>query len=123
VGVDTWSYSFVVNFLGATNEGYVEFRSRLSAGAHNFTGSSLGLKGSLNGSPSLGVLQIAKPGPKPGDPDLAVIKSGPALANPGSMICYTLTYTNKAGSAATGAQLTDTLPGLLTWAECSGGCY
>src|SRR5213594_2796931 len=122
VGVDTWSYTFVVDYTNA-NEGVVTFFARLSAGAHNFTGSSLALKGSLNNSPSPGVLQIAKPGAAPGNPDLAVTKSGPAVVNPGSTFSYTVIYTNQAGSAATGAQLTDVLPGVLTLNTCSGGCY
>src|SRR2546426_537595 len=122
VGVDTWSYTFVVDYTNA-NEGVVTFFARLSAGAHNFTGSSLALKGSLNNSPSPGVLQIAKPGAAPGNPDLAVTKSGPAVVNPGSTFSYTVIYTNQAGSAATGAQLTDVVPGVLTLNTCSGGCY
>src|SRR5205809_1138685 len=60
VGVDTWYYTFVVDYT-SVSEGSVNFFARLSAGAHTFTGSSLGLKGLLNGSPSPGVLQIAKP--------------------------------------------------------------
>ena len=71
VGVDTWYYTFVVDYTSAS-EGSVNFFARLSAGAHNFTGSSLALKGLLNGSPSPGVLQIAKPGAEPGNPDLAI---------------------------------------------------
>ena len=55
VGVDTWYYTFVVNVASSTNACFTEFRSRLSAGSHNFTGSSLALKGLLNGSPSPGV--------------------------------------------------------------------
>ena len=121
-GVDTWYYTFVVDYTNAS-EGSVNFFARLSAGAHNFTGSSLALKGLLNGSPSPGVLQIAKPGAEPGNPDLAITKLGPAVVNPGSTFAYTLIYTNQAGSAATGAQLTDVLPGVLTLNTCSGGCY
>src|ERR1051326_1101536 len=82
-GVDTWFYTLIVNFTSATSDGFVEFRARLAAGAHNFSGSSLALKGSLNGSPSPGVLQIAKPGPGSGNPDLAVTKTGATLVNPG----------------------------------------
>ncbi len=111
-GVDTWSYTFVVNFNSATNEGFVEFRTRMAAGAHNFTGSSLQLKG----TPSLGTLQISKPGPAPGNPDLVLTKSGPTTANPGQTISYVLTYTNRAsGGVATGVQLTDILPGMAAW--------
>src|ERR1051326_6880052 len=114
---DVWTYSFTVN-LNDTNPGFVEFRSRVAAGAHNFTGNSLG----LGGSPSLGTLQIAKPGVSPGDPDLAITKMGPSSANAGATITYNLTYTNRAGSAATGTQITDVLPGVVSLQSCSGGC-
>jgi subtilisin-like proprotein convertase family protein len=122
VGVDTWYYTYVVNVTASTNVCFTEFRSRLSAGSHNFTGSSLALKGLLNGSPSPGVLQIYKSAPGLGTPDLVVTKLGPAFASPGSTITYTLNYTNKAGGTV-GAQLTDSLPGALTFGNCSGGCY
>ena len=75
VGQDVWSYTFTVDFSGtATDTGYVQFVSTLSAGAHYFTGSSL----TLGGSPSLGNLQIHVPAAKPGSPDLSVTKTGPA---------------------------------------------
>jgi subtilisin-like proprotein convertase family protein len=122
VGIDTWYYTYVVNVAASTNVCFTEFRSRLSAGSHNFTGSSLALKGLLNGSPSPGVLQIYKSAPGLGTPDLVVTKLGPAFASPGSTITYTLNYTNKAGGTV-GAQLTDSLPGVLTFGNCSGGCY
>jgi len=54
---DPWTYTFTVT-LTDTN-GFVEFRARMSAGAHNFTGSSL----SLGGQPSLGQMQIHVPQP------------------------------------------------------------
>jgi uncharacterized repeat protein (TIGR01451 family) len=42
--------------------------------------------------------------------DLQITKSGPALARPGQMITYTLTYRNTGQGPAEGAQLTDILP-------------
>src|SRR5437867_7364403 len=38
-GVDTWSYTFIINYSSSPNGGWTEFRSRLSAGSHLFTGS------------------------------------------------------------------------------------
>jgi uncharacterized repeat protein (TIGR01451 family) len=114
---DQWSYTFTVN-LTDNQPGFVQFRARLAAGAHNFPGSSL----SMSGSPSLGTLQIAKPAAATGIPDLAVTKSGPASANAGGMVSYSVTYTNRTGTAATGVQVTDALPAVLSFGNCSGGC-
>ena len=116
-GVDVWSYTFTVN-LTDKQDGFVEFRARLAAGAHLFTGSSL----ALGGSPSLGKLQISKPAPQPGNPDLLLIKSGPTSASPGSTITYILNYQNKAGasSSATGVQLRDVIPSQVTYVP--GSC-
>ncbi|MCA1683655.1 MAG: DUF11 domain-containing protein, partial [Actinobacteria bacterium] len=118
---DTWSYTFTVTKAGDSG-GFVEFRAVLSADAHNFTGSSL----QMGGTPSLGQLQIAKPGVAPGTPDLKVTKSGPTTAAPGQIITYTLSYENKAGAtnAATGVQLKDLLQDGLAYvaASCSAPC-
>jgi uncharacterized repeat protein (TIGR01451 family) len=46
--------------------------------------------------------------------DLQATKSGPAVARPGQMITYTLTYINQGRGPAEGAQLTDSLPPGLT---------
>jgi uncharacterized repeat protein (TIGR01451 family) len=85
----------------------------MSAGAHLISGNSLAMKGS-DGS---GTLQIAKPGAAPGNPDLKVTKTGPATAKPNDVITYHLTYENKttATSNATGVQLTDVLPSLVSY--------
>src|ERR1043166_5113269 len=115
---DIWSYVFNVNVTNTT--GTVEFRSQMSPGANNNTGSSL----ALSGTPALGTLQVHKPEPK-GTNDLAVTKIGPATALRNQTITYTLSYTNKTGDIATGLQLSDTLPtNFVTYvaASCSGGC-
>jgi len=116
-GSDTWSYTFTVDVTNAS-DGFVEFRSQLSAGAHYFTGASLGLAG----TPSLGTLQITKPSAVAGSPDLKVTKTGPGTATTSSTITYTLSYQNKATSAtpSTGTQLKDVLPSQLTYV--SGSC-
>src|SRR2546425_7036588 len=88
-GVDVWTYTLTVNVTN-TVAGWVEFRARLSPGDHLFSGSSL----SLGGSPSLGTLQINKPLKMPGNPDLIVVKRGPALATRGDVVTYTLDYSN-----------------------------
>jgi uncharacterized repeat protein (TIGR01451 family) len=119
---DVWTLTFSGSRLNTTTDGFVEFRAVMAAGAHLNTGSSL----AMNGSPSLGNLQIAKPAPKTGSPDLKVVKSGPSTAAPGATITYTLNWENKstAISAATGVQLTDTVPTGLTFVSgtCVPGC-
>ncbi|MDP9270897.1 MAG: S8 family serine peptidase, partial [Chloroflexota bacterium] len=122
VGQDVWSYTFTVDVSNGV-DGWVQFNSRLAAGAHLFTGSSL----SMGGSPSLGTLQIAKPAPKAGNPDLTLSKSGPSTAAPGSTITYTLSYTNKTGgtiTSATGVQLRDVMPSQVTYVanSCTATC-
>src|ERR1041384_540206 len=108
----TWTYTFTVNVLDSQNA-YVWFFARLAAGAHLNTGSSL----TLGGTPSsMGNLQIHKPAPAKGSPDLLVVKTGPATTSPGDIISYTLSYTNKptAPNLAPGVQLSDTLPATVT---------
>src|SRR5215510_3029610 len=86
---DTWSYSFTINILD-NQEADVFFFARLAAGSHLNVGSSL----ALSGKPSaMGSLQLHKPAPGPGTPDLMVLKNGPAIANPGDIITYVLNYT------------------------------
>jgi hypothetical protein len=105
----TWSYTFVVN---VTSGGSVNFFARLAAGSHLNVGSSLALSGDPQ---SMGNLQIHKPAPGAGAPDLAVVKTGPAMAPQGGTITYVLTYTNKAtgtniANTGIGVQISDILP-------------
>ncbi len=117
-GQDVWSYTFTVNLTNNAS-GFVEFRTRLAAGAHYFVGASL----NLGGSPSLGNLSFQKPAAAAGAPDLAIIKSGPTNANPGQIISYSISYQNKlAGQTALGVQLSDILPDAVTFVSCTGGC-
>ncbi len=100
--------------------GYVYFYARLAAGAHLNTGSSL----QLRGSPALSPLQIHKPEAGPDRPDLALLKTGPATAEPGEVIRYTLSYTNqgtRTQDVARGVQLVDELPALVTFVSASNG--
>ncbi len=117
---DSWEYTLKVNVTSA--DSVVRLKGNLSAGAHNFNGSSLALQADNGG----GKLQIVKPAAAPGSPDLAVTKTGPANAAPGSNVTYTLNYQNKssATSAATGAQLTDILPSGVSYVNgsCSNTC-
>src|SRR5439155_21540202 len=104
----TWSYTFTVNILD-NQPAFVYFFSRLAAGAHLNSGSSL----AVTGKPSaMGKLQIHKPAPGPGTPDLKVLKTGPATAKPGDLVTYVLVSTNKTTGfdPATGVQLSDVLP-------------
>nr|MBA2720158.1 tandem-95 repeat protein [Chloroflexota bacterium] len=121
---DVWAYTFSVSMPGPNSTtGFVEFRARLAAGAHLFSGNSL----ALGGSPSLGSLQISKPAAKTGNPDLTLVKSGPTSAAPGTTITYTLNYTNKTGAtitSATGTQLRDVMPSSVTYVSnsCTATC-
>ena len=106
-----------------TATGAVAFSGKLSAGAHNFGGSSL----ALGGQPALGKLQISKPAAKAGSPNLFVDKIGPSGAGPGDAITYTLNYGNTASgvaNTATGVQLIDTIPAGLAFnaSSCSPAC-
>jgi uncharacterized repeat protein (TIGR01451 family) len=119
-GAPEWSYDL---HLTKTDDqiGYVYFYARLAAGAHVNNGSSLHLDGA-----TFEPLQIHKPGAAAGNPDLAIFKTGPASAAPGSVITYTLIYTNRSGAEITGAsgvQVSDELPPLLTYVpgSASGG--
>ncbi|MEO5803542.1 MAG: Ig-like domain-containing protein [Verrucomicrobiota bacterium] len=105
---ENWTYTLKVNITN-NQLGTVQFFARMRAGAHNFGGSSL-----MISSPPL---QIHKPDPGPGIPNLVAKKIGPATAAPGDVITYTIYYTNKvtAANAATGVQLTDVLPSSVTY--------
>ena len=63
---DKWSYAFTVDVTD-DQDGYVEFRARLSVGCHQFHGSSL----ALGGAP-LGTLQIMKPAARSASPEPTV---------------------------------------------------
>jgi uncharacterized repeat protein (TIGR01451 family) len=107
INSQTWTYTFTVNITDK-NPGWVEFRARLSAGAHLNSGSSL----AISGKPSLGTLQFHKPDPGVGLPDLAILKRGSAYAGLGDTLTYTIQWTNKPTSLvpALGVQITDILP-------------
>ncbi len=56
--------------------------------------------------------------------DLAVSKEGPAAANPGDDITYTITVSNLGPGDATGVTATDTFPGDVSWlADTCGGDF
>ncbi|MBI3849787.1 MAG: HYR domain-containing protein, partial [Verrucomicrobia bacterium] len=109
--VGDWSYSFTVSVTD-NKTATIQFLARLAAGAHLNTGSSLMLRGDPE---SMGNLQIHKPGPGPGQPDLAIVKTGPATAPQGGTITYSLAYTNQAATnSAVGTQISDILPPEIT---------
>ena len=112
----TWSYSLAVT-LTDNAPAFVEFRARLLAGSHVNVGSSL----RLDGTPSLGTLQIFKPSTEPGHPDLAVGKTGQSIARPDEIITYTLSYTNlpTTTNISVGAQLSDVLPPSVSYVPAS----
>jgi uncharacterized repeat protein (TIGR01451 family) len=99
-----WSYSFTVNIMDQ-NPAEVRFYTRLAAGAHLYGGSSLQIKGSP------GTLQIHKPSPGAGTPDLSVMTTGSTAAVPGGTVSYSISYTNQSlNSIAHGVQVTQILP-------------
>ncbi len=53
--------------------------------------------------------------------DLSVGVSGPATANEGDTVQYTITVTNAGPAAATGVTLTDNLPGLVNYISATTG--
>ena len=113
-----WSYDLRVTLTG-NQVGYVYFYARLAAGSHLNPGSSLHLEG-----PDLSPLQIHKPRPGPGSPDLAIKKSAPATAGPSDIMTYSISFTNKAAgtnNAAHGVQIIDNLPALVGFVSASDG--
>jgi uncharacterized repeat protein (TIGR01451 family) len=54
--------------------------------------------------------------------DLAVSKNGPATANPGQNVTYTVTVTNNGPSPATGVVVTDPTPAGLAFVSNTGSC-
>lgn len=99
-----WTYNFTVNVLD-NNPAEVTFLARLASGAHLYGGSSLQMKGSA------GNIQIHKPLPGPGAPNLALSLSGPATVVQGGTVTYSMAYTNKAAlDTGHGVQINQTLP-------------
>ncbi len=113
-----WSATFLIDFAGG--EGFVAFEARLAAGAHLNTGSSLMLRGIPS---SMGNLQVHKPAPGAGLPDLAIVKRGPAASAAGDLITYSLAYTNQTmgTDVGRGVQISDILPPELAVTEAVGG--
>src|SRR5665647_816384 len=114
-----WNYTFEA-VTNDSNPGFVSFQTRLRAGAHNFNGASLQVKGAGN-------LLFPKPGEATGSPDLTITKSALTAVSPGQRLTYSLTYGNiAAGTAnnATGVQLSDVLPSDSTFvaSTCSVTC-
>ena len=108
-----WSYTFTVAVTNSSTA-TVNFIARLASGAHRNVGSSLQLRGTPS---SIGTLQVHKPAPRPGNPDLVIKKTGPAFAPQGGIFTYTLAYTNRATNPtniATDVQVSDILPPEIT---------
>ena len=121
-GATTWTYSFTVDMTD-NNAGEIRFSTRLLAGAHNFTGASLQIKGA-------GTLSFIKPTAAPGAPNLVLTKTALTAVAPGQTMTYTLSYQNTASGSgttnqATGVQITDVLPAEVTYVpnSCTGCTY
>ncbi len=54
--------------------------------------------------------------------DLSVTKTGPASANPGANVTYTITVTNNGPSDAANVSLADPAPSRLTFVSATGAC-
>ncbi len=103
-----WSYTLTVE-ISDRSPAEVRFSAQMAAGAHLNGGSSLQIKGTA------GTLQIHKPGPATGAPDLAVMQSGPTTVPWGTTVTYTMTYQNRAAShPGMGAQLSQIVDPALT---------
>jgi nucleoid-associated protein YejK len=109
---EDWYYTFTADVSGSTN-GYVYYYARMCGGAHLFGGSSLDM--------FYPPLQIMKPGPAVGNPDLSVTKTGPSIVYAGATYTYTLTFSNSVSATATavGVQLSDFLPDGTTYIDGS----
>lgn len=57
--------------------------------------------------------------PPPPQADLSVQKTGPGAAGPGTNVMYTITLTNGGPDAAEDAEISDTLPGTMTFVSVS----
>ncbi|MGZ4963786.1 MAG: HYR-like domain-containing protein, partial [Limisphaerales bacterium] len=106
--MEEWYYTFTADVTN-NQAGYVYFYARMSGGAHLFGGSSLDL--------FYAPLQIMKPGPLAGSPDLIVTKTGPSTVSAGNTYSYSITFSNKVSATATavGVQLSDFLPAGTTY--------
>jgi hypothetical protein len=126
---DVWTYEFTVKTPNATGSPYVTFTTKMAAGAHAFTGSSLAFGGvqvhtPAAASPTLNVdVGVTKTAtcPAGGSASTGGSATGPVstttcTANPGQTVTYTINYSNAASAqtTATGVALTDTLPSGVT---------
>jgi uncharacterized repeat protein (TIGR01451 family) len=104
--------------LGFSNNTTGEvFQVELSTGA---TTPTLSLVSSADGPASTNNDAAACAGPPA---DLAIDKTGPATANPGEEVTWTMTVTNNGPGGSSGSTLTDPLPGTLANATTSTpGC-
>ncbi|MGZ4964008.1 MAG: HYR-like domain-containing protein, partial [Limisphaerales bacterium] len=109
-----WYYTINVNVTDS-QVGYIYYQARMAAGAHLFGGASLHMY-----NPQL---QLAKPVPASGTPDLVITKTGPAAVTPGQTVTYSVTFSNKftALNAAVGVEIYDTLPTGMTYANIWSG--
>ncbi len=109
-----WFYTINANVTNSQT-GYIYYQARMAAGAHLFGGASLHMY-----NPQL---QLAKPVPVSGTPDLVIIKTGTAIVTPGQTVTYSVTFSNKftAANAALGVEIHDTLPTGMTWANTWSG--
>jgi hypothetical protein len=93
-GATTWTYTFTVS-LNDNSPGEIDFTSQLLAGSHQFTGSSLQIKGA-------GTIGFTQPGAATGTANLAITKTALTTVSPGQTLTYNLAYSNAGPNAATG---------------------
>ena len=112
----SWNYTFTIS-MSDNNAGEIDFFTSLLAGAHQFGGASLQVKGA-------GTFSFVKPAAAPGNVDLSVTKTALTTVSPGQALNYSIAYNNAGPSGATNIQLTDVLPAGVTLASsCTGSCH
>ncbi|HJQ48979.1 MAG TPA: S8 family serine peptidase, partial [Gaiellaceae bacterium] len=115
-GATTWTYTFTVTDNSST-ACEIDFFTQLLAGSHQFTGTSLQIKGA-------GTIGFTKPTAAGGTADLSITKTALTAVSPGQVLTYNVAYSNGGTSTASGTQVTDVLPAGVTLvpASCSGTC-
>ncbi|HEV2713394.1 MAG TPA: hypothetical protein VGU26_09870, partial [Gaiellaceae bacterium] len=107
-----WAYCFTVTTTGTVNNSnpaFITFSVPMAIGAHNFGGSSMALGGDTPGG--MGQLQVSKPAPLAGNPDLEVVKTciagctatatpGTYTAPPNTDVTFKLAFKNASPSTS-----------------------
>ncbi|MDP9225255.1 MAG: DUF11 domain-containing protein, partial [Actinomycetota bacterium] len=115
-GTVTWTFSPPIS-IPASGSGTLQFRTTASATAGNYNNTATATTsfGAITGAPVGVAVDSAR---------LTLSKTPSAYSiNPDgtTQLVYTFTYSNASSVGVTGAQLSDVLPGGVTFVGCSGG--